>query len=67
MCLYVWRFIQNRTEQNSYFILGRIQNTMSQYNIYTFVTFGICYTAIIRMLVLEIIIPEKKGYGKSII
>ena len=48
MCLYVWRFIQNRTEQNSYFILGRIQNTMSQYNIYTFVTFGICYTAIIH-------------------
>jgi len=41
------------TEQNRNFILGRIQST--QYK-YTFVTFGICYTAIIRMLVLEIII-----------
>ena len=43
-------------EQNIYFILGLIQSTQSQYNIYTFVTFGICYTAILRMLVLEIII-----------
>ena len=45
-----------RTEQNRYYIWGRIQSTKSQYNIYTFVTFGICYTAIISMLVLEIII-----------
>ena len=46
------------SEQNRYFILGRIQSTQSQYNIYTFVTFGICYTAIIRMLVLHVLVQH---------
>ena len=49
------RILMNRTEQIFYF------RTYTKYvvkilYIYTFVPFGICYTAIIRMLVLETII-----------
>ena len=56
--------LRNRTEQIYYF------RTYTKYivtiqNIYTFVTFGICYTAIIGMLVLEIIIVYVIFYRKQ--
>ena len=45
-----------RTEQNRYYFRMYTKYIVTIQYIYTFVTFGICYTAIIRMLVLEIMI-----------